>query len=130
MRTAFAYTSARILMFGCSVILLYLAGARGVLLLALGLVISALASYILLNKQRQIIAGKLNGRLGKVGAKATARVTEFRDRLEDGTAAEDDEVAAAPDSATAPDNATATDRADDAAEAGVTASAAADEPVR
>jgi hypothetical protein len=91
MRTAFAYTSARILMFGCSVILLYLAGARGLLLLALGLVISALASYILLNKQRQIIAGKLNGRLGKVGAKATARVADFRERLDEGTGSEDDD---------------------------------------
>ena len=37
-----------------------MAGARGVLLLALGLVISALASYILLNKQRTLIADKLN----------------------------------------------------------------------
>jgi UPF0716 family protein affecting phage T7 exclusion len=83
-----AYTSARILMFGCAVILLYLAGARGVLLLALGLVISALASYILLNKQRTMIADKLNGRLSKAGGK----VSEFRDRLEDGTKAEDEEV--------------------------------------
>jgi hypothetical protein len=95
MRTAFAYTSARILMFGCSVILLYVAGARGLLLLALGLVISALLSYVLLNKQRQIIASRLNGRLGKVGSKATSKVTEFRERLEDGTAAEDDEKAEA-----------------------------------
>jgi hypothetical protein len=87
MRTAFAYTSARILMFGCSVILLYAAGARGILLLGLGLVISALLSYVLLNKQRQIIAGKLNGRLSRVGSKAT----EFRDRLEAGTTAEDGE---------------------------------------
>lgn len=80
-----AYTSARILMFGCAVILLYLAGARGVLLLFLGLVISALASYILLNRQRTLIAEKLNGRLGKAGSK----VTEFRERLETGTEAED-----------------------------------------
>jgi UPF0716 family protein affecting phage T7 exclusion len=86
-----AYTSARILMFGCSVILLYLAGARGVLLLLLGLVISALASYILLNKQRQIIADKLNGRLANTAAKATSKVTEFRERLEEGATAEDDE---------------------------------------
>ncbi|HVT66696.1 MAG TPA: DUF4229 domain-containing protein [Trebonia sp.] len=84
-----AYTSARILMFGCAVILLYLVGARGILLLFLGLVISALLSYILLNRQRQVIADKLNGRLGKVGGKATAKVTEFRERLEAGTAAED-----------------------------------------
>ena len=80
-----AYTSARILMFGCAVILLYVAGARGVLLLFLGLVISALGSYVLLNKQRSIIADKLNGRLGKAGAK----VTELRERIEEGTQAED-----------------------------------------
>jgi hypothetical protein len=80
-----AYTSARILIFGCAVILLYVAGARGLLLLLLGLVISALASYVLLNRQRTLIADKLNGRLGKAGS----RFTEFRQRLEDGTKAED-----------------------------------------
>jgi hypothetical protein len=80
-----AYTSARILMFGCAVILLYVAGARGVLLLALGLVISALASYVLLNRQRTLIADRLNGRLSKAGSK----VTEFRDRLDEGSKAED-----------------------------------------
>ena len=82
-----AYTSARILMFGCAVILLYVAGARGILLLLLGLVISALASYILLNKQRAIIAEKLNGRLGKAGS----RVTELRQRLDEGSRSEDEE---------------------------------------
>ena len=80
-----AYTSARILMFGCAVIILYLAGARGLLLLFLGLVVSALASYILLNKQRAIIAEKLNGKLGKAGSK----VSELRGRLDEGTKAED-----------------------------------------
>jgi UPF0716 family protein affecting phage T7 exclusion len=84
-----AYTSARILIFGCSVILLYVAGARGVLLLFLGLVISMIASYILLNKQRAIIADKLNGRLSRAGSKAT----EFRQRLEAGTESEDEEPA-------------------------------------
>jgi len=82
-----AYTSARILMFGCAVILLYVAGARGVLLLALGLVISALASYVLLNRQRTMIADRLNGRLSKAGSK----VTEFRERLDEGSKAEDAE---------------------------------------
>jgi hypothetical protein len=80
-----AYTSARILIFGCAVILLYVAGARGVLLLFLGLVVSALASYVLLNRQRMVIANKLNGRLGKAGSK----VSEFRERLETGTKSED-----------------------------------------
>jgi hypothetical protein len=74
-------------MFGCAVILLYVAGARGVLLLALGLVISALASYVLLNRQRTIIADRLNGRLSKAGSK----VTDFRDRLDEGSKAEDAE---------------------------------------
>ena len=90
MRSVFAYTSARILMFGVAVILLYLAGARGILLLGLGLVISALGSYLLLNKQRQAIASRLNGRLGKVGSKVGDKATEFRERLEAGTLAEDD----------------------------------------
>ena len=85
MRTAFAYTSARIIMFGASVMVLYWAGARGLLLLGLALVISALGSYILLNKQRQIIAAKLNGRLSRVGAKAS----ELSRRLDEGSRAED-----------------------------------------
>jgi hypothetical protein len=89
MRTALAYTSARILMFGCALILLYLVGARGLLLLGLALLISALLSYVLLNKQRQVIADRLNGRLGKVGAKAGAKAAEFRERLDEGTRAED-----------------------------------------
>jgi UPF0716 family protein affecting phage T7 exclusion len=71
------------------VILLFVAGARGILLLFLGLVISMIASYILLNKQRAIIAEKLNGRLSKVGSKATS----LRERLEEGTKAEDEEGA-------------------------------------
>jgi len=86
MRTLIPYTAARILMFGIAVMILYWAGARGILLLGLGLLISALASYILLNKQRQVLAERLNTRLNRVGAKAS----EFRERLEDGAASEDD----------------------------------------
>jgi hypothetical protein len=89
MRTVIAYTSARILIFGIAVLLLHMVGAGGVLMFVLALVISALASYILLNKQREVLAGKLNGRLGKVGGKVGGKVTEFRERLEDGAALED-----------------------------------------
>lgn len=74
-------------MFGASVMVLFWAGARGVLLLGLALLISALLSYILLNKQRQIIASKLNGRLSRVGAKAS----ELSQRLDEGSRAEDAE---------------------------------------
>jgi Protein of unknown function (DUF4229) len=85
MRTGLAYTSARILLLVISVVLLYLAGARGILLLALAFVISALASYVLLSRQRDVLAGALNRRLGRV----TAKATEFRQRIDDGAAVED-----------------------------------------
>ncbi len=85
MRTGLAYTSARILLLVAALVLLYLAGARGFLLLALAFVISALASYVLLSKQREVMAGALNRRLSRV----TAKAAEFRERLEEGTAAED-----------------------------------------
>ena len=85
LRTTFVYTSARIIMFGASVLVLFWAGARGLLLLGLALIISALLSYVLLNKQRTIIADKLNGRLSRVGSKAS----EFSKRLDEGAALED-----------------------------------------
>ncbi len=69
-----------------SLVLLYLAGARGFLLLALAFLVSALASYILLSRQREVMAGALNRRLGRV----TSKATEFRERLQEGAAAEDD----------------------------------------
>ena len=86
MRTGLAYTSARILLLVVSLLLLYVAGARGFLLLALAFVVSALASYVLLSRQREIMAGALNRRLSKM----TAKAAEFRGRIEDGAAAEDE----------------------------------------
>ena len=95
MRIGLAYTSARILFLVISLVVLYLAGARGFLLLALAFVISALASYVLLSRQRETMAGALNRRLGRM----TAKATEFRERLEDGAAAEDPDDAADADAA-------------------------------
>jgi Protein of unknown function (DUF4229) len=95
MRTGLAYTSARILFLVISLVVLYLAGARGFLLLALAFLVSALASYVLLSRQREKIAGALNRRLDRVGAKAA----EFRERLDEGAAAEDTDDDADPVSA-------------------------------
>ena len=53
--------------------------------------ISALASYVLLSRQREVVAGALNRRLSRVTARATARATEFRQRIDDGAAAEDED---------------------------------------
>ena len=89
MRTGLAYTSARILLLVISLVVLYLAGARGFLLLALAFLVSALASYILLSRQREIMAGALNRRLGRV----TNKAAEFRERLQEGAAAEDEDDA-------------------------------------
>ena len=86
MRTGLAYTSARILLLVVSLLLLYVAGARGFLLLALAFVVSALASYVLLSRQREIMAGALNRRLSKM----TSKAAEFRGRIEDGAAVEDE----------------------------------------
>jgi Mn2+/Fe2+ NRAMP family transporter len=96
MRTAFAYTTARILLFVFAVVLLYLVGARGLLLLALALVVSGIASYVLLSKQRDRMSGALTLRLGN----GRRRAREFKARLDEGARAEDDDELQAADSGT------------------------------
>jgi hypothetical protein len=96
MRTTLAYTSARIVLFLVTLVLLDLAGARGLLLIALALLISGLLSYLLLSRQRDVMAGALSSRLG-----ARTRSGGFRARLAEGARAEDtDDEQAAP----GPDN--------------------------
>ena len=87
MRTTLAYTSARILLLVVSVILLYLVGARGLLLLALACVVSGIASFVLLSRQRDIMSGALLARI-RTGQR---RVAGFRARIEEGAQAEDDD---------------------------------------
>jgi Mn2+/Fe2+ NRAMP family transporter len=87
MRTAFAYTSARILLFVVAMILLYLAGARDLLLLALALLVSGIASYVLLSRQRDAMSGALSSRIRS----ARQRARTVRTRLEEGTRTEDED---------------------------------------
>jgi TctA family transporter len=86
MRTALSYTSARIVLFLVALVLLYLAGARGLLLAALALLVSGIASFVLLSRQRDIMSGALTSRLGGV----RKRAGNFRARLDEGTRAEDE----------------------------------------
>ena len=79
MRPTLAYTSARILLFVAALVLLYLAGARGALLLALAIVVSGVVSFIVLSRQRDQMSGAL-----------ASRLRNWRSRLDDGTRAEDD----------------------------------------
>jgi Protein of unknown function (DUF4229) len=87
MRTTLAYTSARILLLVVAMILLYLVGARGLLLLALAFVVSGIASFVLLSRQRDVMSGALTARLKN----GRTRTTGLRARLEEGARAEDDD---------------------------------------
>jgi uncharacterized protein (DUF58 family) len=92
MRATLAYTTARILLFVVSVILLYLVGARSVLLLALALLVSGIASYVLLSRQRDRMSGALLGRLKNGRLKnGRQRASGLRARLEEGARAEDED---------------------------------------
>jgi len=85
MRAALAYTSARIVLLVVSAVLLYLAGARGLLLLLLAFVVSGIASFVLLSRQRDTMSGALMTRLkGR-----SPRGPGLRARLEEGARAED-----------------------------------------
>ena len=70
-----------------SAVVLYLAGARGLLLLVLAFVVSGIASFVPLSRQRDIMSGALLARL-KTGR---VRTGGFRARLEEGSRAEDED---------------------------------------
>ncbi len=98
MRTTLAYSSARILLLVASLGLLYLAGARGWMLLVLAFAVSALASYVLLSRQRDVMSAALSRRV----TKTTRKAAEFRARLDEGAAAEDVDDEDADDEPAAP----------------------------
>jgi len=85
MRTALVYTSARFVLFLVALVVLYFAGARGLLLAALALLASGIASFVLLSRQRDVMSGALSARLRGV----RSRAGELRVRLNEGTRAED-----------------------------------------
>lgn len=78
MRATLSYTTLRLGIFVVSLVLLYLVGARGILLLGIAAVLSAAASFILLARQREAMAGTIS-----------QRITGFRRRLDEGAKAED-----------------------------------------
>ncbi len=87
MRATLAYTSARIVLLVVSAVLLYLAGARGLLLLVLAFAVSGIVSFVLLSRQRDVMSGALLARLKN----GRARTGGFRARLEEGTRTEDED---------------------------------------
>jgi hypothetical protein len=89
MRSTLAYTSARILLFVAATGALYLAGARGLLLLGLALVVSGIVSFVLLSRQRDAMSAAIAGRIGGF----RGRIDGFRGRIDAGAGAEDDDRA-------------------------------------
>ena len=79
MRATLAYTAVRFLLFAVAVGLIYLAGARGLLLIALALLVSGAASYVLLSRMRDSMASSISRRIESV-----------RSRIDEGSRVEDD----------------------------------------
>jgi NADH:ubiquinone oxidoreductase subunit 2 (subunit N) len=79
MRATLAYTGVRFLLFVVAAGLIYLAGARGLLLIGLALVVSGVASYVLLSRMRDRMASSISRRIDSV-----------RSRIDKGARVEDD----------------------------------------
>ena len=73
MRPALAYSLARLGLFLAAVALLYLVGARGLLLVALALLVSGIISFVVLSRQRDAMSSSLSTRLRGM----RARVGDF-----------------------------------------------------
>ena len=83
MRATLSYTLGRLLLFVAALGLMYLAGARGLLLVGLALLISGIISFVVLSRLRDAMSGSI-----------TSRISSFRERLNEGSRAEDDDDAA------------------------------------
>jgi cell division protein FtsW (lipid II flippase) len=80
MRATLFYTVLRFGLFIVVFGVLYWAGVRSFLLFLAAILISGILSYFLLTPQRAAMSGAIS-----------KRVTDFRDRLDAGTRAEDDD---------------------------------------
>jgi Protein of unknown function (DUF4229) len=78
MRATLTYTLLRLLLFLAAAIILALFGLRGIPLILLALIISAIISLLLLSKWRDRMSISLSGRF-----------TRFGSKLDSGTKAED-----------------------------------------
>jgi hypothetical protein len=80
MRATLSYTLGRLLLFAAALGVMYLAGARGLLLVGLALLISGILSFVVLSRLRDTMSGAI-----------TSRIRSFREGLDEGTRAEDDD---------------------------------------
>lgn len=78
MRATFLYTLMRLGIFAVALGVLYLVGARGIVLLVVAAAASAALSFVILARQREAMAGSISG-----------RITRARERLDEGSRSED-----------------------------------------
>ena len=78
MRATLYYTGLRLGLFAVALGLLYLVGARGILLIAVAAAVSAIISYIGLARYREAMAGSIS-----------RRITSVRQGLDESARAED-----------------------------------------
>jgi hypothetical protein len=78
MKALAIYTALRLLLFAVVLVLLWLIGARGLLLLALAVLISGIASVVLLSPQRDALSSSL-----------VTRWRSINDRIDERTRRED-----------------------------------------
>jgi Protein of unknown function (DUF4229) len=78
MRATLSYTVLRLAIFAAALGILYLVGARGILLVGIAALVSAIISFTLLARQREAMAGSISD-----------RITRVREGLDEGAKAED-----------------------------------------
>lgn len=81
--TVLRYTTLRLAIFLLALALLWLVRVRGLLLVALALVISGLASYVLLSRQRDAMSVQLSSATARRRARAAARAAREDDVAEE-----------------------------------------------
>ena len=90
MRAFLIYNAARLGLFVVALGVLQLIGLGGLMMWALALVISGIASYIVLSGLRDKVSQSVTHRVQR----ASARAANFKDRIEEGAKAEDAEAPA------------------------------------
>jgi uncharacterized membrane protein len=92
MRAFLVYNAARLGLFIVALGLLYLIGVGGLMLWALALIISGIASYVVLSRLRDNVSRSVNTRVQR----ATAKATDIKQRIEEGARAEDEDASLDP----------------------------------
>jgi hypothetical protein len=84
------YTSMRLAIFAVALGVLWLVRVRGLLLVALAVLISGLASYALLQRERDAMSARVAAAAGRRKARSAARVAREDDIAEELAQADDD----------------------------------------